>query len=539
MKLNISNDFQLFKQYCLNILKKNSPELDITFEDLMVFPNISNIWNNFRKNMENFNSEVINNSQLDYLILNREFNLYEKHEYELKKMGDLHDRGKAVSIIFDKASPKVVYKPRSTAALSDFYHIVQNIDNEFSPPKIISKDKYSWVEYVIKSNSDFTTDRQLKSLGIILGIAFCTNTSDLINENFVITSWGPVPIDVEVFCKPRLKLVPGQIESQASVLSIGMLPIVGFEQPGSCIAETMLKPYYKSREEGVDFIIKGFEISYRWCMKYLKSQIPGDINGRILLRFTETYSSYLSSMMFPYSGSIESFKMIYTEKLLRYGKNFPNSDLVIYSEIEQLIQYDIPSFYYNSKDNLLYNDAYKQSLPILDNTSLGCLMEKISQLSEQDLIIQSAKISSSLISKKIKALRFNPNVLKNQSILALNNHFLLSDHGNGSNFMGSSFYHGVQVFCSEKYTASSVVVEPESTVFSRFDSYICKYLEKGESYYPVLADAIEKEINTQGIPKFDNYYSGKAGFLALLCSNKKIFEKEKYLNLAKFLADEL
>lgn len=538
MKLISDKDqiIDLFKENCILETKNYISNRKINFENLLIFENISNLIKNFLNNLNNFELEIENKWRKDFNLLQKKYNLDENDTYFLNRKGDFHDKGRAVSIISDKSKiGKVVYKPRNTESLEIFYSLIEKIDKNFIKPKIICKENYAWVEYISTENHELINEIQLRNLGIIMGLAYCTNTSDLISENFIITNWGPIPIDIEVFCRPQLKNIDGELEKQASVLSTNILPIPGFEESELCLADKMLMKYAKQKEEGVKAILDGFRCSYQWCAENLKRYMPFNFTGRILLRFTKTYSSYLNYMSVP---STKDINLECTSKLLRYGKNFSDPQLVAQCEIEQLSQYDIPSFYYNYNDLFIYNDAYKHVLTIIQKTSKECLEEKLYQLSDHDLNIQCALIKSTLGSELIKKSRYS-DFLKNNTLHINDRKYLLLNDGENISYMGDSFYFGTKVFLDRDFIPSKLNIESEQTVFSKFDEIIYKYLDQGDDYYNKMVEVIYNDIRKNGFPEYDNYYSGTAGVLSLLCSNEKIINNLVAKKLAGNLFDLL
>ncbi|WP_045466976.1 DUF4135 domain-containing protein [Vibrio hyugaensis] len=493
------------------------------------FETFNKIKLNFKKNISRSTQRIRKTLESDKNIIKEEFNFTFSNQLKVFPTGDYHDKGYAVCIIRNELNQKLVFKPRNSSALFTFYSLLKQISPSIKLPKYIDLDTYSWVEYLEKEPSQLSDD-DLNNLGIILGAAFCTNTSDLISENFVLTKDGAIPVDVEVFCRPIIKGLDGEIDKLSTVLGTGMLPVLPKDREENItITEIALNLYNGSKKDAIKHIIEGFTAAYLWFIG--NKNISINIQGRILIRYTETYSNYLHNMYLPSIKTHNEKCKKYHKKLRKYLNNVPNKEQIINSEMEQLLSNDIPSFYYKSSENIIFNENYNHKVCTLDYNSNDVLEKKMSQLSILDLKIQKSIIKDSLGATSFIEEKTHTDILNSQKLSTFWGDMYLSKD-RVLHLCTKSFYYGLNPDWYPSFTFSKLPSSDADTIYSKFDLFFKSLIQR-------KSDEIIKELQiiknkTNDITSNDAYY-GRSGLLLSICLSFEITKSA----LSKEIADSL
>lgn len=177
-------------------------------------------------------------------------------------LGDSHNKGKTVSIVYFNNNKKIIYKPRSLdleKGFNKFLSYLDEIDTNTSTPlykmKVISKENYGFSEFI--EPKDCNTENDVKNFyyktGKLLGALFALNAKDIHHENIIAMSDNPIVIDLEALFHSDVTLIDkrffksievAQKIIDSSVYSIGFLP------------QKISSPYDNNDETYVD--ISGF-----------------------------------------------------------------------------------------------------------------------------------------------------------------------------------------------------------------------------------------------------------------------------------------
>ncbi|KGR33960.1 type 2 lantibiotic biosynthesis protein LanM [Vibrio campbellii] len=497
--------------------------------DEIHFETFNIIKSNFKENINSSTQGINKKLESDKNLIKAKFKFTFTNQLKVSQAGDYHDKGHAVCIISNDLNQKFIFKPRNSSALFSFYALIKKISPSIPLPKYIDSDTYSWVEYLEEEPNQFSNS-DLHNLGIILGTAFCTNTSDLISENFILTKDGAIPVDVEVFCRPIIKGLAGEVDKLSTVLGTGMLPVLPEDRKeNTTITEIALNLYSGSKKSAIEHIIEGFTTAYLWFMNNKK--ISMNIQGRILIRYTETYSNYLHNMYLPSVTTHREKCKKYRKKLEKYLSNVPNKEQIINSEIEQLLNNDIPSFYYKSNGKIIFNENYNHKINALNYNSNDALEKKISQLSILDLQIQSSIIRDALGVTSSIEKKTHTDILNSQKLSTfLGNMYLSKDRI--LHLCTKSFYYGLNPDWYPSFTSSKLPSSETDTIYSKFDLFFKLLIQRKSEEIIQELQIIKNEINN--ITSNDAYH-GRSGLLLSICLSFEITKSA----LSKEIADSL
>lgn len=150
---------------------------------------------------------------------------------------DTHARGRVpVRVVFETGS--VVYKPRSVEAQRALRNTVSALGRRLPTqslptPTVLDRGDYGWMEWVSPDSfeSESTVRDYYRRAGVLLCLAYVTNTTDLQFENVVATQDGPVFVDAETVCHTDcgpngfFDATTARTTVQQSVLRTGLLPV--------------------------------------------------------------------------------------------------------------------------------------------------------------------------------------------------------------------------------------------------------------------------------------------------------------------------
>lgn len=491
--------------YRLDDLKEN-----LNKEHFKIFNTVES---RFKKNIKKFTKKIQKKIINDKIRIEENFNFTVDENIKVKPLGDYHDKGNAVCVISDRHNNKLIFKPRNSSALFSFYNLIKKISPSIKTPKYIEGFDYSWIEYLDHEHKQITSDN-LVNLGVILGASFCTNTSDLIAENFILNNNGATPIDVEVFCRPIIKDLDGEIDKLSTVLGTGMLPILPIDRNENItIIELALSLSPTSKENSINYILKGFKKAYFWFVKN-KEKLFFNFQGRILIRYTKSYSSYLNHMYLPNRNTYEIQKKNYTDKLGVYLKKLNFGNDIVYSELEQLLNNDIPSFYYKNDGTHIFNTVYNKKINALAYSSSDVLKMKLAQLSTDDLRTQIEIIKDSLnILEKGKERKYTEVLSKQRLSTFFGDMYLSRDRV--LHLCTDSFYYGLTVNNENNFIPSKLPFSDGETIYSNFDAFLrLLLLKKNEDLITKKLKKIRREIMTI---KTNDVYYGRSGLLLAVC----------------------
>lgn len=341
---------------------------------------------------------------------------WKEEKYVLKNLhssGDSHgSRNVCILVLSDGKgqTKKIVYKPRSLL-MDKAYHEFLTWLNSYLKfplynPKLLLKKEYGWCEFI--QNLPCKNIKQIQeyyqNLGNLLAVVYLLCGSDIHYENIISYGKHPVIIDLECLFVPHNILkneLMSFLDKMYSVLNTLILPcrvlvnkngegidISGFtnhanqevpyqtivaESSGTDNVRLIRKKLTTARQNNVPSILNkqvhpikyikyvkiGFNESYsvflknKKCLSSQKNPLLyfKQVRTRLVFRPTSEYAKLL----------IESYHPVLLTKKSKYRKHFSEwlnknraLEFLYESEIEQILQGDIPAFYItvNSKNKL-------------------------------------------------------------------------------------------------------------------------------------------------------------------------------------------
>ncbi|MNU54572.1 Lanthionine synthetase C-like protein [compost metagenome] len=385
--------------------------------------------------------------------------------------GDTHSDGKSVGkLIFNQGV--VYYKPRTGELDIKFFDFLDKLylydeKFDFKRIKIISRDTYSFfeqIEHVLVRDPE-ELEQYYEKLGYILCIMYTLNGTDFHSENIIAHGKDPVLVDLESLFHSNIFLNEnlydqGFLEiiksSDPTVLDIGILPkkiVKNYDSDdysleiGGIGAEKQKVSPFKFSEFNIDqngqprhirkfgfngvsennpikeisdselsainvIMQNSFEYFYKWILNnksiYI-SMVSDHFKSkkiRVILRPTFLYSKLMIlSKNIYFLGNKTNRKILFSK--LAYERE--NQMSFVYSEYDQLMNYDIPIFYAYTDELEIYN-ANNDKLGILsDKTPLESSILKIEKMSPDDLDNQKILIDQAMRLKEYKGDRTDIN----------------------------------------------------------------------------------------------------------------------------------
>lgn len=480
---------------------------------------------------------------------------------------DRHKNGQSVYIIELDNGIKIVYKPHSLYAERCYDKLFSLISIECGlcgyERKIVFRNDYGWEEFCENQEcqSKEAVENYYQRFGIIIAIAYILHSGDLHYENIIAKSEYPVLIDCEtLLCnwnhvlKKNTVLDKIRILLSDSVLFSGLLPRhvygdqnkfdvdvsalsgvegqvfpikvpkiinVGTDEMrvayiNPCTGKTANIPRILGKnvkvEEYYSFITTGFYKAYQQIIKHKEKLYSllkdySTMQIRYLIRNTQQYDMLEGLSYHPdFLQDGVDREMI----LLVLGKNVNEIDdyelNIINMEQKEMLQGDIPYFWYSMDGKTLYNRTNLTVENFFTLTNIEVLEKKLSSLNEDDAKKQVLYIQ--LLLSNLSEYKG-----KEQSIATY------SDH-----------YDNSLSFSREKLLLAVDTITEDILQKSIFN----------DDYTEVNWLGITMEGNEKGIWTFEplgNYlYDGLAGVTVYLAALVKTMpEKESYNMLFKIL----
>ncbi|PXY46689.1 type 2 lanthipeptide synthetase LanM [Flavobacterium hydrophilum] len=332
-------------------------------------------------------------------------------------LGDGHN-GEGTSLITLLDGTKLIYKPGNLHITNSYNKFIdwvnQNLNTDLRTFKCVSCENYGWLEFVTYEpvNSPEEFQEYYYKAGILLAISFLLGSKDCHYENIIASGKNPILIDHETIIQPLFanqSILSWDEKNKVPLLSVleSMLianqdtgvpsECVGFGIRGSIeamdIERKLLKPntidsnrdvrivFRKLVKENVPFyndtlvfansyenyFIEGFSVTYNLFMNsrefLMSAQSPimlfHNQKIRYVWRPTFIYFRILKHMR---SAAFMSGFEVYSSKLHEllskaYQKeSFKNFKFILDSEMDQMLNGDIPFFSLNSQDHHLEDD---------------------------------------------------------------------------------------------------------------------------------------------------------------------------------------
>ncbi|MGG4398041.1 type 2 lanthipeptide synthetase LanM [Paenibacillus thiaminolyticus] len=364
-------------------------------------------------------------------------------------VGDPHNNGKNVKIIKTNLGP-FVYKPKSMNIETNFNKLIDWVNlrsilpkQQLKYPKVVCKDGYGWQQFI--RNNELGSQESAHDFyyrqGMNIALMYVLNAGDFHYENLIADGSYPVLIDIETLFS---NMEPAEVDEetksfQSSVMYTMMLPmdygeIMDFEISGLSGKEGQVSrkhsalnlvnhksdemkfvktpfvlkgksniPAYDGQKMEAQYYIDDICDGFTYCYQLLSENKSEFLNlicifnndiVRVVLRPTQTYSEFL--LMGKYPKNLVSFdkrRELFNELIKTESDKFPYE--IIQEEIKSLENEDVPYFYTYVNDTSIHiNDIRVDDyFPV---SPLGCAMEKVNQLSDEDLKLQVKFIRLSL-----------------------------------------------------------------------------------------------------------------------------------------------
>lgn len=389
--------------------------------------------------------------------------------------GDTHSKGKSVSVIQFVDGKKILYKPKCLRVekyFNDFIEFMNKIKTDelldFKFCRSIWKDEYTLCEFieVEPCENKEEVSQYYERVGQILFLMYIFNGTDFHYENIISSKGYPYLVDIEtLFQVANYDILPSDDtpelaitkDSVTSVLSVGILPLLGFNQnpEGKSVdisalngdeqrlpfkilqlknANTadMIYEYDYTEIKGasnIPFIgkekqsfsdysesfIKGFGNMAQFVLSN-KDKIISKMNEcftkeplfvRQLTKATASYATLMSYSNHPnYLAD-----MMYMEKLYENLMSYPYSDKrIVPAEIHDMLNGDIPIFFSQLCRKDIYSSGFNPIADYFRQTPLERALEKVDGLNETDIKKQLNLLLSSIGETRKKRIEWLNNV---------------------------------------------------------------------------------------------------------------------------------
>lgn len=378
------------------------------------------------------------------------------------RLSDSHCGGNCVQKIKLDNGWTIVYKPHSIKNETAYQQIVswfgKNCGINMYSYKYIEQEEYGWTEYVCQMpcKDQEEVKRYYSRIGIHAFVCFLLNTSDIHAENLIAHGEYPVIVDMETIVSPVMSAGTDSLDNkiknliQQSVLHSGLFPFYIWsrdQQAGVDISAingrfgqiypvrvpAVVNPFRidmkinyvnavsnSSRNlayAGNDFMIPGefekqillaFKKSYQialdnkdWVLRMFNRL--SNMKIRLVLRNSQQYAMLLSSSFHPQLTTDEINRQMLFYGL--YGMEQGCNEIVLESEVKDLLQGDIPYFYYYADNRNLYNSKNEKIENFFKGAIIEQLLERFQSMDEKDMSRQCIYIQVSLGMTKYAELK--------------------------------------------------------------------------------------------------------------------------------------
>jgi type 2 lantibiotic biosynthesis protein LanM len=379
--------------------------------------------------------------------------------------GDSHRQGRSVIIAKFSSGFQLVYKPRSLSVDIHFQQLLTWLNERGANPSfktinILNRDSHGWVEFITPASCSNQEEihRFYQRQGGYLALLYILEAVDFHNENSIAAGEHPILVDLESLFHPRvsknnstqLNLLANETLDR-SVLRVGLLPQKiwsdgekdGIDISGLGGKEGQITPYELPYWEEVgtdqmrlkrkqmvipaqnnlpqlngsaidvldyaDDLTAGFTQVYQILKKYRDELLDRDspitaFSGdrvRVILRPTRLYAVLLVDSFHPkmLRDALERERLF--DRLWFGFEHQPYLAKLIPAERTDLWNGDIPIFttHPNSCDLLT---SFEETIPnFFEKSGLDLVRDRLQQLHESDLLLQTRIIKASLASLSI------------------------------------------------------------------------------------------------------------------------------------------
>ena len=375
-------------------------------------------------------------------------------------IGDIHRNGRSVGIAEFTSGFRLVYKPRSLAVERHFSELLEWFNQrgyqpQFRNMKILARDNYGWVEYVMphQCREPEEVQRFNRRLGALLALLYLLEATDFHAENLLAAGEHPVLVDLEALFHPRINYLKSspvlEFSNRSishSVLRTGLLPQQiwineegeGLDLSGMGGAAGQLTPFavltaekygtdemcyirkrmelassrnrpnlngaeIKPVDQAEDFIF-GFSSMYRMIVEHreelLKANSPiyafANDEVRLIARATKTYARLLQESYHPdmLRNALNRDQLL--DRLRAGIDGCSEIGSLIPYELSALQKGEIPFITSRPSSTNLWSADGDLIEGLLEETSLGDVLKKLRLFTDDDFRRQRWFIRSSL-----------------------------------------------------------------------------------------------------------------------------------------------
>lgn len=389
-------------------------------------------------------------------------------------LSDPHRNGRSVIILQLSDGSQLVYKPKPLdidASLSELL-FSETLNTGVRPIKVLAKDGYGWVEHVTYIKNKISSIQKATMIGRASAFFWLINATDFHSENVFTNKSGVFAIDLEtVFLAPIKKSNSyskdvwrnhsiyttmlfdfsfGEMRKQnisgfdSSENLTTLSPKVAFTIIDDDVVAQAIKPPNETpayddqsneKRDYINHILKGFndfcQLENKKKLENFVDSLSDNIETRIVFRDTCFYDRILDKMRQP--QFLRDGALLYLDLFkLHIGLANASEENEIFhhlieDEIKQLLQGDIPYFYYNIGGYDLYTSSQKFS-DFFIVTGKQHSIFKIKGVEASDINEQLALIQAALGSYRPKLQNANTDEHKNitQSLINLSHIIIYS-----------------------------------------------------------------------------------------------------------------
>jgi len=409
-------------------------------------------------------------------ILNEEYLSGKKNKIRNIETGvsDPHEGGKSVIMIETESGNKLVYKPSPLGAAKQIQNLIGILNDLESMPlehrtiNVINREGYGWLEHV--EAEECNTNEQLERFywrqGSLLALLHALMAIDFHYENLVAAGEYPVLVDLETFFHRDVQTPEHDAEGLAkahlrrSVLRAAFLPFLMGDLSGENLIDmsglggeggqevTRLHDVVKQKTDEMhltrgrgevdsarnrpklngnevnvadftEYIVSGFEDTYR-CLMTNKSRIIQEVRKfegkevRHLFRKTMQYTLFRREGRHPNNLRDGVDRNLLLDRLWAKITDRPNLEPVVRHEIDDLLLEDIPRFTTSPESKDLCASDGSVIDDFFDQSGLDQSIDRIKNLSEENLERQTYIIRMSLASmpeSELDGLKASPSVI--------------------------------------------------------------------------------------------------------------------------------
>ncbi|KGX85052.1 type 2 lanthipeptide synthetase LanM family protein [Pontibacillus litoralis] len=381
-------------------------------------------------------------------------------------LGDSHNNGQTVAMLKFENDEQLVYKPRSLSIDVNFNQFLNWINQsglslELKNGKSLSRSNYGWQQFIqpVECKNREEIHEYYYRMGANIAIFHLLRSNDMHYENIIASGSVPYVIDLETLFSNSIYsnkvLEFPRKELLKTVLSSGILPTgqvfnstIDFD--ASAIAgkpnqtsesmtgwvmvedvngeykyentrfvtsneshlvkfnneivkpETYIKDIEKGFMEVYHVFLRSKETLYEKVIEFF-----GCAECRVVLRPTFMYSRFLIASHHPtyLQNGLDREELM--EMLWNIKKSEGRFEVIVESEIQDLLNNDIPYFTYGVNSKHLMDSRGQEIKEVFDQTSLEMVKEQITNLSKKDLYEQLKLIRLSIETNAIGGKEVN------------------------------------------------------------------------------------------------------------------------------------